>query len=1363
MKKLIIAIALLIPILVIGQTDTENYIKTTSYRVETQTGSVVDENKIETIAYHDGLGRVKQSTALRAGGSGEHIISHTQYDALGRTPLEYLPYATAPDIANPLNYVNPQTLKINIGNFYNTPKYEDTQNPYSQIVYEASPLNRVLEQAAPGNSWDIALGHTVKLDYQVNTNNEVRFFNVSFQGGNPQNPQLTLDGFYTEGQLYKNITKDENWTVSTGNNHTAEEFINKRGEVVLKRTYNNNLPHDTYYVYDEYGNLSFVLSPEGSVQIVNGDVLRSNAGEILDDLCYQYKYDYRNRLVEKKVPAKGWEHIVYNGLDQPILTQDANQRSQSPSQWLFTKYDAYGRVIYTGIKNANISRNTFQSIVDNNLTAVQYEERVTTPVTINGTQLYYTQNAVPTSVDEILTINYYDSYVDLGSITLPASVYGQDIISNTQSLPTLSKVRVLDHDQWITTVTGYDYKARPIYGYSENSYLGTTDTFESLLDFTGNVLESRTTHGKAGHQVVVTTDYFTYDHQNRPVTHTQQIDDEPVQLIASNSYDELGQLEYKHVGGQLFEVGYTDLVGTTVSSDGQVITKTTISDAFNAGITTIGKLETNGGLSFNVDTPGSEIKVGLNDRNTSASGFDINYFFDFYDNAGTPSYKVFARLPNGSSGTPLYEGSYDSNNSFAIEKQGNYIHYFHNGVLIASYLLIENTALIGDAGFKTPNSAISNLQLYATTIDKSLQKVDYQYNVRGWLTDINDVNSQSRTPDLFNFHINYDSVDGFSSTGSVTPLYNGNISQTTWKTQSSDTDTRSYGYAYDALNRITDGFSRKGAGFNTIDNYTLYDVSYDKNGNINTLKRNGHDSASDSVLMDNLSYTYNGNQLLKVDDLTNHNSGFKDGTNTDNDYGYDVNGNMIIDQNKKIESISYNHLNLPTKVSINNPSDNQQGTITYVYDATGTKLAKVFVDDIQQSIITTYYAKGYIYENNNGTESLKMFSHPEGYVEPVYGTDRSIQRFNSSTQTTTFSGYQYAFNYTDHLGNVRLTYGDANGDGFISSATEIISEKNYYPYGLTQKGYNDVITSNANSMAEKFAFGGKEYGEELGLDWYDISARNYDPALGRWMNIDPLSEQMRRHSPYNYAFDNPVFFIDSDGMAPVRSDLPPILDKFFRWLESKAGPTIHSAGQTVGQTIVEIHPAVVANNIYQGTLGNGKDFFDRDISKGDTALEIVTSIPLAKPLKLLKNADEVADVVNTVSKNTDDVADAANTVSKNADDVDLLQGGNRLPIDQIKEAPSKRGNAPIGTDDKPIELHHRNQTNEGPIDEMSMTDHRGGDNFKKNHPNTGGSPSLIDRKAFNKLKKSHWRKEFDSGRFDNIQRPQKVIDDRIKK
>ena len=119
------------------------------------------------------------------------------------------------------------------------------------------------------------------------------------------------------------------------------------------------------------------------------------------------------------------------------------------------------------------------------------------------------------------------------------------------------------------------------------------------------------------------------------------------------------------------------------------------------------------------------------------------------------------------------------------------------------------------------------------------------------------------------------------------------------------------------------------------------------------------------------------------------------------------------------------------------------------------------------------------------------------------------------------------------LGNIRLSYSDADGNGSINTSTEIIEEKNYYPFGLSHRGYNNIVSANSNSVASKFGFGGKELNDELGLDWYDVSARNYDPALGRWMNLDPLAEKMKRHSPYNYAFDNPIRFIDPDGMAPL--------------------------------------------------------------------------------------------------------------------------------------------------------------------------------------------------------------------------------------
>ena len=1147
MKKIIITLIGMLPVLGIGQTTTENYVKTMAYQVATETDNVSEEQKIESITYFDGLGRAKQSIAVKAGGDKENIVSHTEYDALGRSPKQYLPLATAPEIPNPLDFTSSQTIKTEIGIFYNTPKYEDAQNPYSQTVYEASGLGRVFEQASPGNSWALSEGHTVKMDYQVNLDDEVYYYNVMFSGGDTALPELTLNGFYGESELRKNVTKDENWTSTSGNNHTTEEFTNKLGQVVLKRTYNTNIAHNTYYVYDDFGNLTFVLSPEASDQIVSNNTLVNNYQDILDKLGYQYTYDYHNRLIEKKIPAKGWEYIVYNLLDQPVLTQDARLRESN--QWLFTKYDALQRVVYTGFIINGGSRLALQNYANNTeVYPSVFEHRVDNQNNIAGTAMYYSRQSFPTgTISKILTINYYDTYVDMAGLNLPDIVYGQNVTNITQGLPTVSKVRILDTDNWITSVTGYDEKARPVFGASLNTYLGTQDISESLLDFTGKVLESRTTHQKTGHQEIVTKDYLTYDHQNRLITHMQQIDSEPLQLIASNTSDELGQLESKRVGGQLFEIGYADLVKVSVSDDGSVIAKTDPEDedSYNAGLATIGKLEGDGGLSFSVESIGAELRVGFNDINVDEGVYDINYFYRFLTTLvnGKYRYIIYKRPLAGGGAEPLYTGYYDiDSNDFKIERDGDTLHFIQNeAVVIVTQLEDPSIALIGDISFKTPSSQISNLNLYTTTIDKSLQKVDYQYNVRGWLTDINPIGAAAKEMDLFQFKINYDdAVEGDAGiAGRAVPLYNGNISQTTWQTANSDTKKRTYGYKYDDLNRVKVAYSRKGVDLTEYDHFNVSGIDYDKNGNILTLIRQGENENHNALNMDDLSYAYDGNQLLGVTDSSTSgikHKGFYDGNTSGNDYIYDVNGNMTADKNKGITTIDYNHLNLPIFINISGTdayNNLQKGNISYIYDATGVKQAKVVQDNAHNITVTTSYAGAYIYENNDGLEKLKMISHPEGYIEPVHNTTKSVKTFNKETQTTSFSEYQYAFNYTDHLGNVRLTYSDANGDGAIEKATEIISEKHYYPFGLQQRGYNDLVTSNVNSVANRFGFGNKELGDELGLDWYDISARNYDPAIGRWMNIDPLAEAMRRHSPYNYAFDNPVYYIDPDGMAPT--------------------------------------------------------------------------------------------------------------------------------------------------------------------------------------------------------------------------------------
>lgn len=332
------------------------------------------------------------------------------------------------------------------------------------------------------------------------------------------------------------------------------------------------------------------------------------------------------------------------------------------------------------------------------------------------------------------------------------------------------------------------------------------------------------------------------------------------------------------------------------------------------------------------------------------------------------------------------------------------------------------------------------------------------------------------------------------------------------------------------MNRLLEANYSKPDNASTPNNFKEH-LNYDKNGNITQLQRNGDldsNGLMPAMLIDDLIYTYHpqkANQLMKVIDFTNSPQGFKDGTNSDDDYSYDANGNMTVDQNKGISNITYNHLNLPTEVEFG-----VTGKIEYLYNATGQKVAKIVTEG---SNITQhdYLAGGFQYKGGD----LQFFPHPEGYVNII--DYKGIKGFN------------YVYNYTDHLGNIRLSYG-------YDPATEnikIIEENHYYPFGLKHTNYNSdqllfVKTSSGGialrrpapttplEPSYKYKYNGQEWQDELGLNWYTYRHRNYDPAIGRFMGIDPISEEYYTITNYQFAHNNPVWKIELEGLEGAPSN-----------------------------------------------------------------------------------------------------------------------------------------------------------------------------------------------------------------------------------
>ncbi|MDN5214953.1 DUF6443 domain-containing protein [Fulvivirgaceae bacterium BMA12] len=289
-----------------------------------------------------------------------------------------------------------------------------------------------------------------------------------------------------------------------------------------------------------------------------------------------------------------------------------------------------------------------------------------------------------------------------------------------------------------------------------------------------------------------------------------------------------------------------------------------------------------------------------------------------------------------------------------------------------------------------------------------LQSVDFTYNVRGWLTGINNSDLSSNTDanaldDLFGISLNFATTGIQVNTQTVTPKYDGSISSVSWKNQNPDKTDKEhiYGYDYDAQGRIIDAdYATKSSGTWTGD-AGMYDTQYtyeDENGNIKTIKRNAEKAGVltdiDNIVLD---YINNGNQLEDVSD-TQSSTGFNDAVTMTTEFTYDDNGNMTSDLNAEITDITYNIFNLPEKITVGKASGDIY--INNKYDALGNKL-RMEVEENSNIVMSIDYTNGVHYV--------------DGQLAYVRTSEGRILRYGSN--------YEHEYALTDHQGNIRSTFG----------------------------------------------------------------------------------------------------------------------------------------------------------------------------------------------------------------------------------------------------------------------------------------------------------------------------------------------------
>ena len=464
------------------------------------------------ITYFDGLGRPEQVVRLGMTTGHKDLIDYYQYDAAGREHKNWLP--TPISSTNRGRYIPFSTYASLSTNFY------DDENPFVETSYEGSPL-RPADLRKAGTEWR---SHPATMTYRNNRSAEVGKYTVS-------NDILHRSGYYPAGQLSVTEATDED-------GKKILTYTDKSGQIVMERRGGNC---DTYYVYDDLGQLIYVLPPNAS-DALNTDGSWNRTHSVLALYGYIYTYDARGNCTNKKLPGIDEIKMIYDKGDRLAMSQNGNQRKKD--QWTVYKYDCFDRLLFSYIiSSGNIE---FQQATLQCRNILFNESPDLSPGSWRG--IGYTNNIFSQDEVQLLTVYYYDDYgfLDILDTSVANRLtykrktgYSQQAAAKTY-LTGKRVYSLTNDDQFEIEALYYDRFGNHIASCTRNIN-GEYSYAYQKCDLSGTVLKSFAEYQTADGGSVTESAEHTYDHDSR-LTRTRYTLNDTLVNTRYFQYDELGRL-----------------------------------------------------------------------------------------------------------------------------------------------------------------------------------------------------------------------------------------------------------------------------------------------------------------------------------------------------------------------------------------------------------------------------------------------------------------------------------------------------------------------------------------------------------------------------------------------------------------------------------------------------------------------------------------------------------------------------------------------------------------------------------------------------------------------------------------------------